>query len=53
MIPDDETRLPFPRPTVLPTSYLLDREGKLRETLVGELDAQKLADLKARLTAPQ
>ncbi len=53
MIPDDETRLPFPRPTVLPTSYLLDGEGKLRETLVGELDAQKLADLKARLTAPQ
>ncbi|MNR18358.1 Thiol-disulfide oxidoreductase ResA [compost metagenome] len=53
MLPDDEASLPFPRPTVLPTSYLLDREGKLQETLVGELDAQKLADLKARLVEPQ
>ncbi|MCH7370703.1 TlpA disulfide reductase family protein [Aeromonas sp. MR16] len=51
MIPDDEANLPFPRPTVLPTSYLLDREGKLQETLVGELDEQKIAALKARLAA--
>lgn len=53
MIPDDEASLPFPRPTMLPTSYLLDGEGKLQETLVGELDEQKIADLKARLAAPQ
>lgn len=51
LIPRDEASLPFPRPTVLPTSYLLDGEGQLRETLVGELDEQKLADLKGRAAA--
>lgn len=51
MIPVEESRLPFPRPSALPTSYLLDGEGKLQETLVGELDAQKLASIKARLLA--
>lgn len=51
LIPRDEAGLPFPRPTMLPTSYLLDGEGRLRETLVGELDPQKLADLKERASA--
>jgi thiol-disulfide isomerase/thioredoxin len=53
MIPVDERRLPFPRPTMLPTSYLLDGHGTLQETLVGELDAQKLASIKARLLMPR
>ncbi|MGL5813415.1 TlpA disulfide reductase family protein [Aeromonas sp.] len=51
LIPEDESRLPFPRPSMLPTSYLLSAEGELLETLVGELDAQKLADLKERAAA--
>ncbi|MEG0006794.1 MAG: TlpA disulfide reductase family protein [Aeromonas sp.] len=53
MIPVDERSLPFPRPTVLPTSYLLDGHGKLQETLVGELDTQKLASIKALLLKPE
>ncbi|WP_043761565.1 TlpA family protein disulfide reductase [Aeromonas taiwanensis] len=52
MIPEDDARLPFPKPGALPTSYLLDREGRLQETLVGELDDAKLAALKARVLTP-
>lgn len=51
MIPEDDASLPFPRPSALPTSYLLDGKGQLQETLVGELDAQKLAVLKERAAA--
>ena len=38
-------RLPFPRPGQLPTSYLLDADGKLVQTLVGELHQARLAAL--------
>ena len=51
MIPDDDTRLPFPRPGALPTSYLLDARGTLLETLVGELDEQKIGEIKRRLAS--
>lgn len=53
LIPADESRLPFPRPAMLPTSYLLSAEGELLETLVGELDEQKLAEIKARTVTPR
>ena len=48
LIADKEAHLPFSLPTGLPTSYLLDGEGRLQETLVGELDEQKIAALKVR-----
>ena len=51
MIPDDDARLPFPRPGALPTSYLLDARGTLLETLVGELDEQKIGEIKRRLAS--
>ena len=51
LIPEDESRLPFPRPGALPTSYLLDGEGRLLETLVGELDEARLAALTTRVAA--
>ena len=51
MIPEDDARLPFPRPGALPTSYLLDGEGRLLETLVGELDEARLASLTTRVAA--
>lgn len=51
MIPDDDARLPFPRPGALPTSYLLDARGTLLETLVGELDEQKLVEIKRRVAS--
>ena len=47
MVPLDEASLPFPRPGALPTSYLLDSEGKLKQTLVGELDQQQIEMLRA------
>ncbi|KEP89898.1 TlpA family protein disulfide reductase [Aeromonas caviae] len=53
MIPDDDARLPFPRPGALPTSYLLDARGTLLETLVGELDEQKIGEIKRRLASAQ
>lgn len=51
LIPKDESRLPFPRPAMLPTSYLLGAEGELLATLVGELDAQKLDEIKIQAAA--
>ncbi|MFB0768543.1 TlpA family protein disulfide reductase [Aeromonas salmonicida] len=48
LIADKEAHLPFSLPTGLPTSYLLDGEGMLQATLVGELDEQKIAALKVR-----
>lgn len=51
LIANDTASLPFPHPTVLPTSYLLDAEGKLQQTIVGELDAQQIATLKAQAAA--
>lgn len=47
LIANAEASLPFPRPGALPTSYLLDGEGKLKQTLVGELDPSKIEMLKA------
>lgn len=51
LIANDTASLPFPHPTGLPTSYLLDAEGKLQQTIVGELDAQQIATLKAQAAA--
>ncbi|MGL6050964.1 MAG: peroxiredoxin family protein [Aeromonas salmonicida] len=48
LIADKEAHLLFSLPTGLPTSYLLDGEGRLQATLVGELDEQKIAALKVR-----
>ncbi len=47
LIANEDAKLPFPRPSGLPTSYLLDSEGKLKQTLVGELDQQQIEMLKA------
>lgn len=47
LIANADASLPFPRPGALPTSYLLDSEGKLKQTLVGELDPSKIEMLKA------
>ena len=47
LIANADASLPFPRPGALPTSYLLDSEGKLKQTLVGELDQQQIEMLKA------
>ena len=53
MIPidGDEANLPFPRPTMLPTSYLLDEEGRLQQTLQGELDERSIAALSAAVNS--
>ncbi|MGL5128250.1 MAG: TlpA family protein disulfide reductase [Aeromonas popoffii] len=51
LIANDTASLPFPRPTGLPTSYLLDAKGKLQQTIVGELDAQQIASLKEQAAA--
>ena len=51
LIANDTASLPFPRPTGLPTSYLLDARGTLLETLVGELDEQKIGEIKRRLAS--
>jgi thiol-disulfide isomerase/thioredoxin len=51
LIANDTASLPFPHPTGLPTSYLLDAEGKLQQTIVGELDAQQIAALKEQAAA--
>lgn len=47
LIANEDAKRPFPRPGGLPTSYLLDSEGKLKQTLVGELDQQQIEMLKA------
>lgn len=47
LIANEDAKLPFPHPSSLPTSYLLDSEGKLKQTLVGELDRQQIEMLKA------
>lgn len=47
LIARQEASLPFPRPAGLPTSYLLDGEGKLQQTLVGELTPSRLEALRA------
>jgi hypothetical protein len=51
LIADKEAHLPFSLPTGLPTSYLLDGEGKLQQTLVGELTPSRLEALKASVKA--
>jgi len=52
LIANEDATLPFPRPSGLPTSYLLDGEGNLSQTLVGELDQQQIEMLKARIKSP-
>ncbi|MFM4855133.1 TlpA family protein disulfide reductase [Aeromonas hydrophila] len=47
LIARQEASLPFPRPAGLPTSYLLDGEGKLQQTLVGELNPSRVEALRA------
>ncbi|WP_421206619.1 TlpA family protein disulfide reductase [Aeromonas sp. 601027] len=47
LIARQEASLPFPHPAGLPTSYLLDGEGKLQQTLVGELNPSRLEALRA------
>ncbi|MEL3918429.1 TlpA disulfide reductase family protein [Aeromonas enteropelogenes] len=47
LIANETATLPFPRPTGLPTSYLLDGQGRLQHTLVGELDQLQIDALKA------
>lgn len=47
LIARQEASLPFPRPAGLPTSYLLNGEGKLQQTLVGELTPSRLEALRA------
>lgn len=47
LIARQEASLPFPRPAGLPTSYLLDGEGKLQQTLVGELTPSRVEALRA------
>lgn len=51
LIARQEASLPFPRPAGLPTSYLLDGEGKLQQTLVGELTPSRLEALRASVKA--
>ncbi|BDC82961.1 TlpA family protein disulfide reductase [Aeromonas hydrophila] len=51
LIARQEANLPFPRPAGLPTSYLLDGEGKLQQTLVGELTPSRLEALRASVKA--
>ncbi|WP_323063178.1 TlpA disulfide reductase family protein [Aeromonas jandaei] len=52
LITNEDARLPFPRPSGLPTSYLLDSEGKLKQTLVGELGQSQIDALKASIRHP-
>lgn len=51
LIARQEASLPFPRPAGLPTSYLLDGEGKLQQTLVGELTPSRVEALRASVKA--
>lgn len=52
LIANEDATLPFPRPSGLPTSYLLDSEGKLKQTLVGELGQSQIDALKASIRHP-
>ncbi|MBL0544270.1 TlpA family protein disulfide reductase [Aeromonas jandaei] len=52
LIANEDARLPFPRPSGLPTSYLLDSEGKLKQTLVGELGQSQIDALKTSIRHP-
>ncbi|CAJ1833768.1 Thiol-disulfide oxidoreductase ResA [Aeromonas jandaei] len=52
LIANEDAGLPFPRPSGLPTSYLLDSEGKLKQTLVGELGQSQIDALKASIRHP-
>ena len=52
LIANEDASLPLPRPSGLPTSYLLDREGKLKLTLVGELGQSQIDALKASIKHP-
>ena len=40
---------PLPHPAGLPTSYLLDGEGKPQQTLVGELNSSRIEALRASI----
>ncbi|MGN5137189.1 TlpA disulfide reductase family protein [Aeromonas sp. 164P] len=52
LIANEDATLPFPRPSGLPTSYLLDSEGKLKQTLVGELGKSQIDALKTSIRHP-
>ncbi|MGL5598674.1 MAG: TlpA family protein disulfide reductase [Aeromonas sp.] len=45
LIVSANARLPFPPPVALPTSYLLDGQGQLIQTFVGELTPVRIAAL--------
>ncbi|WP_082177876.1 TlpA family protein disulfide reductase [Aeromonas schubertii] len=45
-------RLPYPKPRALPTSYLLDASGQLKETITGELSARKVDELVTTMLTP-
>ncbi|ENY71502.1 thioredoxin [Aeromonas diversa CDC 2478-85] len=47
-----DARLPYARPQALPTSYLLDASGRLKETITGELSPQKVDELVASMLTP-
>ncbi|MFB2866244.1 TlpA family protein disulfide reductase [Aeromonas sp. MdU4] len=49
LIANAKASLPFPRPDALPTSHLLDSEGQLKQTLVGELGQSQIDALKASI----
>ena len=50
VLPDDPaSRLGYERPQVLPSTYIIDPDGKLRRTLVGP---QTVASLAAAIEAP-
>ena len=51
-LPEDPAPgLQIPRPSVLPTTLVLDPEGRLRETLVGPQTGEELAAVVTRLAA--
>ncbi|WP_268011717.1 TlpA family protein disulfide reductase [Aeromonas veronii] len=52
LIANEDARLPFPHPSGLPTSYLLDSEGKLKQTLVGELGQSQIDAIKTSIRHP-
>nr|WP_236757898.1 TlpA disulfide reductase family protein [Aeromonas cavernicola] len=51
VLANDPASLPFPRPSGLPTSYLLDRKGELIDTFIGELDQPQITELKRKVHA--
>lgn len=44
--------LPYPAPSALPTSYLLNASGELQETITGEISPHKAEALTATMLTP-